>query len=107
MTFRHEVKLTENVTVVVIDGQDVSNPYTVTVTDVPPKAGSLGVRVRLPVDAFIQSHDGIVDGAVIEQEREPQKVRPSIGLPFVKLTESVIYAGSTIEFELQYGIVIV
>ena len=35
MTFRHEVKLTENVTVVVIDGQDVSNPYTVTVTDVP------------------------------------------------------------------------
>jgi len=65
---------------------------TCTVIDVPAKAGSVGVIVITPVDALIESHDGYGVGIVIEYVRAPQKVRPSIGLPLVKLRESFITA---------------
>ena len=40
--------------------------YTDSVTDVPPKAASFGVKVRPPDDASIVTHDGIVAGEIIE-----------------------------------------
>ena len=73
---RQDVNVTVKETVEVIVGYVVSLPWTITVTVVPPSAGSVGFKVILPVDAFIASHVGMIDGVVIEYALAPQKSRP-------------------------------